>query len=242
MKKLITAFVCALTMCALSVCAFADGRLYDGAGLLSDDEAAQVSALLDEVSDAHGANVVIVTTDEALGDPEADARATYESSFDGDGVIFLLSMNGREWAIWATDGYARNALHEDAREKVFADIKGDLGSNDFAAGFTGFAEGCDEMLTLADNGTPYKKPMSPWCIPIAIGIGLVAALIGTGTMKAQLRSVAAQRNANNYIPNNGFNLTYRRDIFLYKTLEVTERESDSSSSGSSDDGGSHGTF
>ena len=115
MKKLITAFVCALTMCALSVCAFADGRLYDGAGLLSDDEAAQVSALLDEVSDAHGANVVIVTTDEALGDPEADARATYEGSFDGDGVIFLLSMNGREWAIWATDGYARHALHERAK-------------------------------------------------------------------------------------------------------------------------------
>ena len=45
-------------MCALSVCAFADGRLYDDAGLLSDDEAAQVSALLDEVSDAHSANTV----------------------------------------------------------------------------------------------------------------------------------------------------------------------------------------
>ena len=241
MKKLITAFACALTMCALSVCAFADGRLYDDAGLLSDDEAAQVSALLDEVSDAHSANVVIVTTNDALGDPEADARATYEGSFDGDGVIFLLSMDGREWAIWATEGYARYALNESAREKVFADIKGDLGSNDFAAGFTGFAEGCDEMLTLADNGSPYKKPMSPWSIPIALGIGLVAALIGTGTLKAQLRSVAAQRNANNYIPNNGFNLTYSRDIFLYKTLEVIEHESDSSSS-SDDDGGSHGTF
>lgn len=243
MKKLLSAFVCALMMCALSVCAFAEGdRLYDDAGLLSESEAAQVSALLDDVSAEHGANVVIVTTNEALGDPEADARATYESICSGDGVIFLLSMNGREWAIWATEGYAREALHEDAREKVFDDIRGYLANDDFAAGFAGFAEGCDEMLTLADSGTPYKKPMSPWSIPIALGIGLVAALIGTGTMKAQLRTVAAQRHANSYIPNNGFNVTYSRDIFLYKTLTVSERESNNSSSSGDDDGGSHGTF
>ena len=241
MKKIITTIACALTMCALSVCAFADGRLYDGAEVLSEDDAAQVSELLDSVSEAHGVNVVIVTTDEPLGNEEADARATYEEVCSGDGVIFLLSMDGRKWAIWATEGAAREALNESAREKVFADIKDALHVDDYAAGFTGFAEGCDEMLTLAEEGTPYKKPMSPWCIPISLGIGLVAALIGTGTLKAQLRTVAAQRNANNYIPNNGFNVTYSRDIFLYKTLDVSVHESSSSSSGS-DDGGSHGTF
>ena len=138
MKKILSAFVCALMMCALSVCAFAEGdRLYDDAGLLSESEAAQVSALLDDVSAEHGANVVIVTTNEALGDPEADARATYESICSGDGVIFLLSMNGREWAIWATEGYAREALHEDAREKVFDDIRGYLTPQKLAAGSPG---------------------------------------------------------------------------------------------------------
>lgn len=240
MKKLIFTIFCALTMCTLSMSAFAQGLLNDGAELLTSEEYNEVSNALDAVSNAHDMNVVIVTTNDRLSDPEADARIAYNESYNDDGVILLISMDDREWAIWATDGASRTAMNEDAREEVFAQIQDALGADNFGTAFIGFAQGCDEMYTLSENGKPYKKPMDViGSALLALGIGLVAALIGTGAMKSQLKSVAAQTNANNYVPADGFNLTYSRDIFLYKTLRVTHR---SESKSSHDDGGSHGHF
>lgn len=241
MKKIIFAIFCALTMCVLSASTFAQEMLNDGAELLTADEYSKVSSALNKISEAHGMNIVVETTNDFLGDPETDARISYNNSYEGDGVILLISMYDRTWAIWATEGSSRKAMNEEAREEVFARIEDALGRNNFDAAFLGFADGCDEMYTLFENGEPYKKPMNVcFTVILSLVIGLVAALIATGAMRAQLKSVAAQSNANNYVPENGLKITYKRDVFLYKTLTVTHHSESESNSG--DDGGSHGHF
>ncbi|MGN0649595.1 MAG: TPM domain-containing protein [Oscillospiraceae bacterium] len=243
MKKMVAAIVCVITLCLTAVVSFAESaRFTDNASVVTDGSADRVCAALDRVSGAHGVNIVITTVDSLNGyEPEEYARKLYHDSFSGDGVILMISMSQRDWAIWATEGKAREAMNEDAREHTADEIMGYLSDNRFGEAFVKYADVVDEMFTLAEQGKPYKKPMSILCIPIALVIGLIAALIGTGSMKAQLKSVAAQRSANNYVKKNSFNVTYSRDIFLYKTLAVHERPKSTSSSGS-DDGGSHGKF
>lgn len=242
MKKIFAAIICVLTFCVTAVVSFAaEARFIDNSSVVSGSSD-KVCSALDRVSSAHGVNVVVVTVPDLNGyEPEDYAQRLYKDNYSGDGVILMLSMSDRDWAIWATQGKAREAMNEDAREHTADEILDYLRNNDYSSAFIRYADTVDEMLTLAEQGKPYKKPMSLLCIPIALVIGLVAALIGTGSMKAQLKSVAAQRSANNYVKKNSFNVTYSRDIFLYKTVDVHER-AESSSDGGGDDGGSHGKF
>lgn len=243
MKKIITALFCALTFCLTTAVSFADlPRFTDNAAVVTDVSGSAINAELDRVSAAHGVNIVVTTVDSLEGyEPENYAKKLYTENYSGDGVILMLSMSARDWAIWTTEGKAREAMNADAREHSIDEIQSLLGADRFGEAFMQYAKVVDEMFTLAEQGKPYKKPMSPLCIPIALAIGIVAALIGTGSMKKKLKSVAAQRSANNYVKKNSFNVTYSRDIFLYRTLEVHERATSDSSSSSSD-GGSHGKF
>ena len=58
---------------------------------------------------------------------------------------------------------------------------------------------------------------------VALVIGLVTALIVTGVMKGQLKSVAPQRDATDYVRQGSMKLTNQRDLFLYRDVHRTER-------------------
>lgn len=55
-------------------------------------------------------------------------------------------------------------------------------------------------------------------ILICLAIGIVAALIVTGIMKAQLKSVRPQNAAGSYVVEDSFHLTHSRDVYLYKNV------------------------
>ena len=77
---------------------------------------------------------------------------------------------------------------------------------------------------------------SPSCIwVVALVIGLLTALIVTGVMKSQLKSVAPQRDATSYVRQGSMKLTNQRDLYLYRDVHRTERPKASSSG---DSGGS----
>jgi len=54
-------------------------------------------------------------------------------------------------------------------------------------------------------------------------IGIVAAFITVGIMKAQLKTVRKQRNAANYVVSGSFRLTNQMDTFLYRNVVRRER-------------------
>ena len=60
-------------------------------------------------------------------------------------------------------------------------------------------------------------------ILIAIVVGVVLALIVTGVMRAQLKSVHMQHSAVFYEKPEGLQLTRKNDVFLYKTLDKTAK-------------------
>lgn len=58
---------------------------------------------------------------------------------------------------------------------------------------------------------------------VCVIIGIIAAFIVTGILKAQLKSVHKQRNAGNYVIDGSFKLTNRMDVFLYRNVVRRER-------------------
>ena len=59
----------------------------------------------------------------------------------------------------------------------------------------------------------------------ALAVGLIVALV----LKSQLKSVRKQNQANVYVKENSMVVTTRRDLFLYRDVRKTRKESSKSS-------------
>ena len=235
-------------------------RLLDDAGLLTDAEAAELLNQLDEVSERQNFDVVIITVD-SLGDETAQqfADEVYEAcgygyGEDHDGILLLISMEDRDWAI-STTGYGITAFTRSGQEYLVDQFKPDLSDGNYLKAFQIFVEKSDDFLTQAANGEPYGKgnmpyiPLSWLHIVIAAGIGLLIGGITVGVMAGGMKSVRRQAAAKDYLREGSLNLTDSRDVFLYRTLDRRERPKEdddhsdvhTSSSGTSH-GGSSGKF
>ena len=74
------------------------------------------------------------------------------------------------------------------------------------------------LLMLSSAPVPLGK-----AILIALGVGLLVALIVTLIMKGQLKSVRFQRAASSYIRSGSFHLTQSYDLFLYRNVTRTPK-------------------
>lgn len=257
MKKCILSIF--LTLClisGLSCFAFADtsGLLYDYEGLLSADEAEDISAALEDISSRYDMTVAVLT----VGSFDGKSAEEYADDFydendlgvgdDRDGVILLVSMAERQWHI-STSGYAIYAFPDAYLDDIGESITPYLGDGDCAGAFEAFIELCDYYLDdssddnydysnddfyyVPDKGTDSGSHFIR--IPIAIGIGLIIALVVMSIMKRGMKSVDMQSEASDYIVNGSLHLSENRDVFLYTTVAKTPKPKD-------DDGDFHGGF
>lgn len=233
--------------------AFAAGdmpRLMDMADLLSDDEESDLSSLLDEISKRQQVDIVVVTVDSMEGASAvvyADDYYDYNGYGYGDerdGILLLISMDERDWHI-STHGFAITALTDAGQEYISEIFLNDLSMGDYAAAFTRFAGLCDDFITQARTGEPYdtdhlpNEPFEPLLsLVTAFAIAFIIALISTGIMKGQLKTVRSQTAADNYTKQDSMKLTKKSDLFLYKKVDRLEKTESSSSSSSSSSGGS----
>ena len=67
------------------------------------------------------------------------------------------------------------------------------------------------------------EPLPFIYLPVCLLIGLIIALAVVGSMKASMKSVGMQAQADNYTKEGSFSLTEKQDIFLYSNLERTPR-------------------
>ena len=263
MKKKLIAMLFAIVLCfCTAVPAFAAGddslldgnyRLNDLADLLSDSEEEELLQKLDEISERQGVDVVIATTKDLDGYKNATAYADHIYDFygygqgpDKDGILLLLSMKDRDWAM-STCGYGITAFTDAGLDYIFKQMKGDLSEDNYAEAFGTYAELCDEFITQAKTDIPYDKgnlPLEPlsyiWIIfGIVIGIGVAYTIVER--MKAQLHSVQFQSSANSYLRKGSLVVTESNDLFLYKTETQTVREKSDDSGGSSTHTSSSGT-
>ena len=244
MKKRI---FCLIGILLLAVCliqpAFAsDGiaRLVDEADLLTDSEEAALSAKLDEISIRQALDVVIVTVD-STGDRTATEYAddTYDySGYGEDGVLLLISMDEREWAV-STSGYGITAFTDAGLDYLTDQIADQMSAGEWNDTFNSFAGLCDEFISQARTGSPYdssnlpKKPFTPILTGlVSLGIGFVIAFFRMNKWKNQLYSVQAKAEAKDYVKGGSLKLTEQKDLFLYRRIDRREK-SESSAGGSS---------
>ena len=173
-------------------------RLVDDANLLSENEVNDLTMKLDEISERQNLDIVIITVNGLDEGHSATSFADDVYDYNGfgmgenkDGILLLLSMEERDWAI-TTTGYVIE-IFTDAGQKYMVDnFLKYISEGDYYEGFNTFANLSDNFITQAREGKPYdsgnlpKEPLSlVWIVYSLIG-GAVVAFISTSIMKSSL--------------------------------------------------------
>lgn len=268
MKKRIAIFLlaCLLTVFTAVIPAAAlDTQVYDHYGLLSssDDIELNHDAVLISQEQNCGIYVVIVDRWQDYGGVDVlDCARTLYDSYDmgygsgKDGILLLLSMDERDYALFTIGSYAESVFSDYALQVLESEFLDDLANDDWAGGISDYIETCGYILQddlSVDDYIAYpddsyieepawveEKAFSLSTLVVIIFIPCAIALIVCLILKAQLKSVH-NPSADAYVGPEGLHLRIREDRFLYNT--VTRRRIDtSSSSGRSSGGGSRSSI
>jgi len=256
MKKRLFGLLCALILVlsySMPVLAWNEmPLLVDEADLLTESEEGELLSRLEAVSESGQTDVVVVTIDSLQGESAQDYADDFydENGYAEDGVLLLISIGDSEWYI-STTGFGITAVTDAGLEYISDHFVDQLSDGAFFDAFMTYADLCDEFIWQARNGEPYdigNMPKDPFSffgnLMISLVIGLVAALIITGKMKADLKSVNMEVAASNYVKNGSLKVTQSKELFLYRNVNRRARPKQTSSGGSSthrsSSGRSHG--
>lgn len=271
MKRLIILIVCAAIIMSFAICVSATpASIVDNAGLLSDSEKTVLEKQAKEIAQKYSMDVVIVTTEslegktsEEYADDFYDCNS-YGFGEDFSGVLLLLSMEYRDWAI-STTGEAIFALTDYGIQDVFSQMAGLLAEDQYFSGFSTYLDALETYLKAYRNGAPidgfqdeYSGPGTyipgtqddiihyepdrgfDWYlkkIGISFIVGLVVAGIVLLVLRSQMNTARAQRGADSYMLKETYHLNVQRDIFLYSQIRKV-RKSENNSNGNRGGGSS----
>lgn len=236
-RKLLTMLLAAVLCVSLAVSASAasGADIYDDADLLTSTEEMQLAEKLADIGEQFDAQIVIMTVPSANGSMDAFVEDVYDSMNMGhgenrDGVLLLVCMESREYRI-LSNGYAAEAIGMDQIDAISDAIVSDLSDGDYADAFSTFADQCAYYLNGYLNGFPFNAGKS---LIVSLIIGAAAGVGVALILKNQLKSVRQQKQANVYIKSGSMQITTSRDLFLYREVSRTQKQSSNSSgSGSS---------
>jgi uncharacterized protein len=265
MKRIITFLICILLVICLVPQGFAQSpKVVDDAFLLTDSEEQALEDKAQSLTDEYGMDVVIVTV-WSLNGRSAQSYADDYFDYNGygigeesSGVIFLLSMEHRDWAI-STCGETIYALTDYGIETLFESCKGYLGNDQYYRAFDVYLTNLERYFNAYQQGNAFDgyhdsdeddyiiydpddsggvvhydpKPTSGVILK-AFGISLLLGLAGGGiallVMRNGMNSFVPQHNATQYISYGGIQITGRKDTFLHSSVSKTRRETESESS------------
>lgn len=211
--------------------------LYDEADLLTDSEETALTEKLLEASHKYNAQLVVITISSMDGgDIDEFVEYCYDSMGFGygknhDGILLLVSMDPREFRI-LSNGLAGDAISESAIDTMTSAITPDLSDGDYADAFDIFVDKCVYYIDGHLNGFPFDVGGT---LLLSVFIGFIVGVLVTMILKGQLKSVRKQDRASVYVKPGSMHLTQHSDMFLYRDVSRTRRET-SNSSGSSGGG------
>ena len=261
MKKFASVLLCLCCLLSLPFCvSAAENRVRDDAGLLYESEIRSLNDQIHEIKDSYQFDIVIVTTTDLGGlsaKEYADSYYDYHSygcGNDRTGVLLLVDMGSRQWYI-STCGEAIYALDDYALDHLEKDLVYFLSSGEYYGAFECFVNSLPKYFEsyrqgdygnvynpsydydpyYPENSTTGKNPL------IAVGVGLLAAVITILIMRSSMNTAKRQREALDYQKEGSYHLHTQRDMFLYsRTSRTRKQQSSGSSSGHRSSGGSHG--
>lgn len=236
-RKLLIMLLVVMLCVSLTISASAESGadIYDEADLLSTQEETQLAEKLSEIGEEFDAQIVVMTVSSTGGNIDAYIEDKFDSMNMGygenrDGVLLLVCMDSREYRI-LSNGYAGVAIDPNDIDAIGDAIVDDLSYGEYGAAFDKFADRCAYYLDGYRNGFPFNAGKN---LVVALIIGVVAGVIVAFILKKQLKSVRQQKQANVYIKPGSMQITASRDLFLYREVSRTQKQSSNSSgSGSS---------
>lgn len=226
--------------------------IFDNSDLLTFDEWEKLEARAADISQRHGCGVYVAFVDDftKYGDGNDVYKTTYQLYHSNelgmgenrDGIIILLSMAERDYAMFVYGTYAETAFNSYGQEKLEKAFLGNFKEDDWYGGVSNYLSTCDEYLTRADAGKPVRE--SP---ALLIAIAVVASCLLSGAiclfLKRSMKTVHQKVEANEYVAPGGLQLSKQYDRYTH-TTEVRSKISssdDSSSSGTSSCSGGGGS-
>lgn len=210
MKKrircLLLVFLFCLVLCVGAAAAEQTGAqlsyVTDAAGLLSENEDMLLEKMAESVSKKYGVGVYIVTVEDYRDfHSEGVYKATYTIYHEytmgegpnRDGIMLLLSMDDRDWAMFCYGSrceYAFNSYGQQKLEKVFLD---NFGENDWYGGFEDYVKECSVYLEKASAGKPVRASLF-YPLLIVIGLSLLAAAAVVAVIWRKMETVSKKSN------------------------------------------------
>lgn len=256
---------------ALTVCAEAPALVVDQIDLLTDEEELALTEKAAALQEDYGMDVVIVTNQSLGGKtPEAYADDYYDyNGYGADGVLFLLSMEFRDWYI-STAGDGIYALTDYGLQKLGEKVVPYLGDGEYYEAFDTFLDALVPYFDRLEAGNPidghaqqsddfyigtqekvvhYEDRNAPSLgkrilrgLPLSLLIGFIAAIVSILVMRSGMNTKKKQPAAKIYMDGRSYDLFRRRDTFLYSnTVKTRVQESSSSGGGFGSSGGGGGS-
>ena len=215
----------------------------DDAGLLSSEDAASIESQLTDLAQKYDMHFVIVTDEDpniSSAMEAADDFFDYNGYGTGDdrsGVLLYINMSTRDAWI-STRGFGITTFTDAGIEYILDQLVDGLGDEAYYETFETFTALCDDFTQQAKNGTPYdvdhmpQEPF-PWIggLIMCMALGAIVGLIYILVLRSQLKSVAPNESAADYVVKGSMHVTNSREFFLYRTVSRHERPKENSSSG-----------
>ena len=237
MKRLTSLLLALLLLPCFTLTVFSVSS--DNEQLLTDSEAADLTRIIQSLQADYGIDAMIVTVSSFNGKSAQSYADDYYDTMDGgeDGVLFLLSLNQREWHI-STCGRMQRVLSDRALMEIEDNVVWYLSEGQY---YDGLATFLNMLPTYLNNGSTAEKSDDP-SILLSLGIGAIVAGIAIWIMRASMNTRHPQRSAVNYENEGSYHLRTHQDLFLYSNVTKRAKPQDNggSSSHRSSSGRSHG--
>ena len=222
--------------------------IFDLSDQLSFEEWAELEARASDISQRHGCGVYAAFVDDftEYGGGNDVYKTTYQlyhaselgMGADRDGIIILLSMDDRDYAMFVYGDHAEYAFDRYGQKELEDAFLGYFGDNDWYGGVSHYLDTCDEYLTRAEEGKPVRKNTLPMYIIVVAASCAIAGGICL-MLKWKMKTVHQKAEANEYVAAGGLNLTKQYDRYTHttETRRKVHDDSDSDSGTSSCSGG-----
>lgn len=224
--------------------------IFDLSDKLSFDEWAELEAQAADISQRHGCGVYAAFVDDftEYGGGNDVYKTTYQlyhanelgMGENRDGIIILLSMDERDYAMFVYGKNAEYAFNKYGQEQLEDAFLGYFSDNDWYGGASHYLDTCDEYLTLAEEGDPVRKNPLPMYLIVVAASCAISGFICI-MLKWKMQTVHKKVEANEYVAAGGLTLTKQYDRYTHTTETLTKISSDSDSGSTSSCSGGGGS-
>ena len=157
---------------------------------------------------------------------------------DRDGIMLLLSMDGRDYALIAY-GYGNTAFTDYGKEYLEKQCLDDFADDDWEHGCRDYLTTCADLLKQARSGQPLDRGARVSAVQallVSLVLGFLLAWVICWIWKTiAAKKVAQASQAQAYLTREGLQITGRRDLYTHTTQTRRKIEKSGSSGGTSVD-------